>query len=458
MRRVTVIMLLLGILSAACSVRPEADETTMPDALPTPKPAASPAPPPPASAPPRPACSGEFVDDLERLQEGEEADAVLRCAASVAAREPDFYRASIANWLLLNRATYPGIGQPGYEAFSRATQLAFGEAQVVPAPAGWILRDAAPSPDGRYVAAHLSDGTVGWWALDGSGQDRHKEVGSDLVWHPQEATFAYISGGNRIHVVRLEPAVHAVLEAPGEENLHYPFWAVPPGEGPLSLYGRDPDMVLAIADPVPAGAPRVVAYLPTSREWVQIDGNMTPQTWDQISYPPWIPRPWNPHSGYPVYLRPVAVSSWFRPEGREVLPDVPPMLGHPDAGTPWLFYSLPADAEPLSLTWSPGGWAYAIVERRDSGLVAHILQSFRDYRDRAFSLTLQTEHIAVSDDGATTFTVSGNTVRAKNHLTGEETEWRLEGDILGVRLGRNVLLIVQAELVVVVPYRRAADP
>lgn len=42
---------------------------------------------------------------------------------------------------------------------------------------------------------------------------------------------------------------------------------------------------------------------------------------------------------------------------------------------------------------------------------------------------------------------------AKNHLTGDRVSWRLQGEILNVRLTGSALLVVQADRVMVVPYR-----
>lgn len=127
-------------------------------------------------------------------------------------------------------------------------------------------------------------------------------------------------------------------------------------------------------------------------------------------------------------------------------------LLHGDAGSPYLFYAVPTGAEPVSLTWSPAGWAFAVVERRGEGLVAQILRSFKDYNGTQFSLPLEHEHIAISDDGVTTFTVSGATVKAQNQLTGTEVQWHVEGGIIGIRLVRTHLLIALTDRVLVVPY------
>jgi len=55
--------------------------------------------------------------------------------------------------------------------------------------------------------------------------------------------------------------------------------------------------------------------------------------------------------------------------------------------------------------------------------------------------------------------VSGSTVTVANHLTGDRASWRLEGEVLNVRLTDKNLLLVQADRLTLVPYRmRSADP
>ena len=367
---------------------------------------------------------------MRHLEQGE-ADDLLRCAADVARQDPE-YRTATAYWLLVNRDAYPGVGTPGYRAFIDTTRWSFGQPRTVPAPEGWVLRHAQLSPDGRYVAATLADGTVGWWALDGGGQERHDAEGYDVIWHPVEARFAFISGGKQTHVVSVGPdGTHEVLEAPVEHDLRYPYFAA--GKGPWRTSAISPDTVLAVTDPT--GSPEGVAYHPETGAWEHFPGNMTPMTWEKLIVPPWMTQPWHPHE---VLL----VTQWVDR----------PVLGHPDGGTPRLFYRLTEGAEPVSLTWSPGGLAYAVVERRKSGLVANILRSRNDDSGPRFSLGLEHPLIAVSDDSVTTVTVSGSTVIARNHLTGDQDSWRLEGEILNVRLTGSALLIVQPESVVVVPY------
>ncbi len=392
--------------------------------------------PPPAAQAANPLpCTGEYYDDL-RLLEAPSADEVLRCAAEVAPHNAE-YRAAVTSWLLEHREAYTGTDQPGHQAFIRTTQLSFGDAKSVAVPDGWSLRDALPSPDGRYVAAHLTDGTVGWWELESGRHGTGKAAGRDLVWHPVIGEFAYISGENEIHLVRVgQTTTHDVLKAPDASGLRYPYWAVQ--NGPGKLYGRDAAMVLSIADP--KGVPQGVVYLPVSRTWERFDANMTPQSWEQLTIPPWIAQPWSPHSGYLVT---------FSSAGQALI--------HPSAGTPDLLYPVPARAEVRSLTWSPGGTVLAVLERQESGLVARVLRSFQSNDGPALSIPLVTEQFALSDDGATTFTVSGATVAATNHLTGEETAWSPGGEILGVRLSRSILLIVQADRVIVVRYRQGTD-
>lgn len=165
-------------------------------------------------------------------------------------------------------------------------------------------------------------------------------------------------------------------------------------------------------------------------------GNLTPMQWEEMIVPPWLDQPWRP---YAVVL----VTQWLDR----------PILGHPDAGTPQLFYRLPEDAEPVSLICSPRGLAYAVVELRDSGLEANVLRSLQDDSGPRFRLPLETPLLAVSDDAVTTVTVSDATVTAENHLTGDRVSWRLQGEILNVRLTGSALLVVQADRVMGVPYR-----
>lgn len=315
---------------------------------------------------------------------------------------------------------------------AQTTRLAFGPAQVAPAPTGWRLRDAALSPDGRYVAALLADGAVGWWALDGSGQGRHEVAGYDLRWHPTEARFAFLSAGRRLHLVQVGPEVkHLEVEAPGTGELRYPHFG---GENlPTELSGRDPSPLMLVADP--AGAPQGFAYLPASDEWATFSVNRTPQTWEQVEIPTWIADPWSPNTDYLVIRFAYG-----------------PALAHPDAGTPALFFQPTADAEPLTLVWSPRGHSYAVVERRDGDLVAHLLRLYRDDDGNRFSLPLETEQIALSDDGVTTVTIRVTGVEAKNHLTGKVEHWPVDGEILGLRWGLSHLLIVQAERVIIRSY------
>lgn len=150
-------------------------------------------PPVAALLPSAPACTGDYVKDLRRMEEGTD-DEFLRCAASFAEVNPS-YRAAVAYGLLLNRS---GESLPGYQEFGQVTQLSFGEARTFPVPDGWVLRDAVPSPDGRYVAARLRDGSVGWWLLETGEHERYDVVGYDIVWHPTEAKFATPAGPRRM--------------------------------------------------------------------------------------------------------------------------------------------------------------------------------------------------------------------------------------------------------------------
>lgn len=426
MRRVLIPALMVALLCSACASRPPAEQPVVQE----------PAPPPASDSPsdttpvsPAPMCTGEFAVDLDRLRHGP-ADEVLSCAAEIAAHNPE-YRRHIAYWLVVNRGKVDVV-KPGYRAFIDTTRWSFGQPRTVPAPEGWRLRDAQLSPDGRYVAASLADGTVGWFAVDGSGHARHDAQGYDLIWHPAEARFAYISDGRLIHLVSPGPdETHEVLEAPVEHDLRYPYFTM--GKGPWTLQGLERGTVVAVVDP--QDALDGIAYHPESGTWEHFDGHMIPQTWEKIIVPPWIAQPWHPQE---VLL----VTLWVDR----------PVLGHPDAGTPRLFYRLTEGAEPVSLTWSPSGLAYAIVERRDSRLVADILLALRDDPEHRFSLKLESPLIAVSDDGVTTVTVSGSAVTARNHLAGGGVVWHLEGEVVNVRLTGSALLIVQADRVMVVPY------
>lgn len=431
---------LLAMLLAACSAlpgRPAADPSgqaalSSHRARPT---ATSGGLPSVADCASRYGVAGMAPDVRDLLQRGA-ADELWACAAR-RANWDRAYRATIAYELLISGRDEVDTALPGYQAFIRTTGLHFGEARTVPAPDGWVLRDALPSPGGRYVAARLAGDGVGWWALDGSGQERYDAGGFDLVWHPTEEMFAFVSDTNTVHLVQpAGPVIHQVFEAPVEAPLRFPYWALP--EGPFAdEHRRDPETVLVLADP--EGSPVGAVLRPGSGTWERFEAGRVLLPGGAVTFPPWLTQPWNSLSG--DYLA-------LDPERMRLL--------HEDAGSPYLFYQVPADAEPVSLTWSPDGRFFAVVERRDGRFVAQVLRSFQDDTGKRLSIPLESKHLAISDDGITSFTASGQTVSARNHLTGAEHTWHLDGEIRGIRLGRSQLFIVLADRVVVVPFTEAA--
>lgn len=385
----------------------------------------------PHSSPSNRSCTGEAVDDLRRLEE-EAPDQVLACAAAMAGENPA-YRGALTHWLLLRGEGRRLVGLPGYQAFARTTQLSFDKPQRLVAPVGWQLEEVALSPDGRYVASTLAGGGVGWWALDGSVQERYAGAGKQLRWHPKASLFAYVNEGRELHLVRVGPTPdHQVVMAPGEGRLTYPTWAVQGGR--LLPDQPDPELLLAILNP--GASPQGVAYSPATGSWSQFAVNRTPQSWAQVTIPPWIAQPWHPQTGYPITL-------WTDRA----------LLGHPSAGTPELFYRLPKKAEPIALRWSPAGLTYGVVERDERGLTAQILRSFQDDQGERFSVPLTATAFAIADDGATTVTVEGTQVQALNHLTGEAERWQMEGPVLDLQLTRQGLIIQLVDHLVLLRYR-----
>jgi len=373
---------------------------------------------------------------LRDLLQGEASDELWQCAAR-AATSDCAYRAEVAYELLLTGPETIDTALPGYQAFARTTELQYGEPETFPAPDGWEVLDATPSPTGRYVAARLADGGVGWWALDGSGGERYDAAGFDLAWHPTEERFTFVSDTNSVHLVQpAGPVTHQVFESPVGVPVRYPYWALPEGAF-ADEYSRDPDSVLALADP--EGAPRGLVLRPATGTWAEFDAKRILLPGGEVTFPPWLTQPWASRSG--DYLH-------YDPEGRRLL--------QADAGSPYVLYHVPADAEPVSLTWSPEGGFLVVVERRDGRLTAQLLRSSQDYMGHHFSVPLENQHIAISDDGVTSFTASDQRVRALNHLTGAETTWSLGGEVRSVRLRRSQLFVALADRVVVVPFTEAS--
>jgi len=374
----------------------------------------------------------ELSAAVEELLQGLPSDELWQCVARTA-RFDRGYRASVAYDLLLTGLDGIDTSLPGYQAFARTTELRFGEPHTVPAPAGWVLLDATPSSSGRYVAARLADGGVGWWAVDGSRHERYDTVGYDLVWHPAEDQLAFISDGNRLHLVRPEgPLVHQVFQAP-VGGIRFPYWALREWWATGVDHAYPPGTVLALADP--EGAPEGLALRPDSGRWERFTAKRILAPGREVIFPDWLTQPWSVWTGDYLHVDPDG--GW---------------VAYPNAGgSSYLFYQVQPEAEPVSLTWSPEARFFAVVERRDGQLAAQVLRGSHDYTGTRFTVPLENTQFAVWDDGVNTFSAQGRTVRAQNHLTGAAHTWQVEGEVRSIRLGRDALFIVLDDRLVVVP-------
>ncbi len=377
---------------------------------------------------------GPAVDALIR---GRPSDDLWQCVARTAQFGRQ-YRAWVAYAIVLSGMKDINTALPGYQAFARTTELRFGEPLTVPAPEGWLLRDAVPSPSGRHVAARLAEGGVGWWAVDGSAQERYDVAGHDLVWHPEEDQLLFLSGGNRVHLVRpAGPVVHQVFEAPVEAPIRFPYWALQEWHADEGRYPAG--TVLVLADP--EGEPEGLALRPDSGRWGRYPARRIPAPGREVIFPAWLTQPWSVQFGEYLHFDPA--EGW---------------LAQPDpGGSPYTLYQVPEGAEPVSLTWSPEARFFALVERREGRLSAQVLRGSHDYTGRQYSVPLQSPHIAVWDDGVTTFTAAGRWVRARDHLTGAERTWQVEGEVRGLHLAGSRLYIVLADRLIVVPFAEAAS-
>ncbi|MBY6276076.1 hypothetical protein [Symbiobacterium thermophilum] len=381
----------------------------------------------------------ELAPGVDELIRGLPDDGMWQCVARTARFDRN-YRAWVAHEVLVSGVDHIDASLPGYRAFVRTTELHFAEPQTLPVPEGWTLQDALPSPSGRYLAARLADGGVGWWAADGRAQERYDVDGYDLVWHPEEDQLAFISDGRRLHLVRpAGPAVHQVYEAPAEAPIRFPYWAL---ETWYAGYNESypPGTLLVLADP--EGEPEGLALRPDTGRWGRFPAK---RIFDPVAravrFPSWLTQPWSTLFG--EYLHLVPDGGW---------------LAYPNpGGSPYTFYQVPDGVEPVTLTWSPNARLFALVERRDGQLIAQVLRGSHDYTGRQYAVPLENAHIAVWDDGVTVFTVTGATVRAKNHLTGTEHAWQVEGEVKAIRLGGFRLYIVLADRIIVVPFSEAAS-
>lgn len=380
----------------------------------------------------------ELGTAVEQLVQGLPDDERWRCVARTARFDPT-YRAWVAYELLISGLERIDTALPGYQAFARTTELHFEDTRTVPAPEGWALLDALPSPSGRYVAARLADGGVGWWAVDGSGQERYDVDGYDLIWHPEEDQLAFLSDGTRLHLVRpAGPVVHQVFEAPAGAPVRFPYWALQEWWPAGSDRAYPPGTVMVLADP--EGEPEGLALRPDAGRWERFPAMQIFAPGREVVFPAWLTQPWNARSGDYLHVDP----EWA-------------WVAHPNrGGSPYQLYRVPEDAEPVFLTWSPEARFLAVVERRNGQLTAQVVRASGDYRGEHVSLPLENGHFAIWDDGVTTFTAAGRTVAAKNHLTGAERTWQVEGDVRSIRLGRHELWVVLAERVVVVPFAELA--
>lgn len=373
---------------------------------------------------------------VQDLLQGLPSDELWQCVARTA-RADRAYRAAVAYDILVTGGERIDTSLPGYQAFARTTELDFGEARNLPAPDGWTLLDALPSPSGRYVAARLAGGGVGWWAVDGSAHERYDAAGYDLVWHPAEDQLAFISDGNRMHLVRPGgPVVHQVFEAPSDAPVRFPYWALQEWHA-ASGSSYPPGTVLVLADP--EGEPEGLALRPDSGRWERFPAKQIFAPGSEVVFPAWLTQPWSAGSGDYLHVD--------RERG---------LVAYPNrGGSAYTFYQVPEDAEPVFLTWSPGAGFFAVVERREGRLAAQLLRASGDYRGEHFSIPLESADIAIWDDGVTAFTAAGQTVTAKNHLTGAERTWQVEGEVRGIRLGRHQLYIILADRLVAAPFTEA---
>lgn len=375
---------------------------------------------------------------VTQLIRGLEDDGLWQCVARTA-RHDRHYRSWVAHEVLVSGVEQIETSLPGYQSFARTTELHFGQPQTLRVPEGWTLRDVLPSPSGRYLAARLADGGVGWWAADGSAQERYEVDGYDLVWHPEEDQLAFISDGNLLHLVNpAGPVVHQVFQAPVEAPVRFPYWALQqwwagPGES------HPPGTLLVLGDP--EGEPEGLAVRPDTGRWGRFPAKrILDPSGGAVIFPSWLTQPWS--TLYGEYLHLVTDGGW---------------LAYPNpGGSPYTLYQVPEGVEPVALTWSPEQRFLALVERREGRLTAQVLYGNYDYTGKPYSVPLENGHIAVWDDGVTTFTVAGDTVRAKNHLTGTQHAWQVEGKVQAVRVAAYRLYIVLADRILVVPFAEAA--
>lgn len=345
----------------------------------------------------------------------DKVDEILNCSASLGGDGSE-HRSPLAHWLSRSRGKLSEL--PGYQAWARTTRLSFGPVAIhrIPQPwirAGYRIETALPSSDGSHVAARIarSDGLthVGWWALDGSGQGIYQDPGYDLIWHPRDLKFAYLSkqspqSSHRIHVVDLKADVkYRSVSVNGHSALRYPF-VFSENNG----YRRQAeDIILAIADPT--GTPRGVAYLPRLAVLDTFDANLTPLPSFTPRVPNWVARPWHPSE-------PLSVSV---DERVIVFPNI--------GGSPYGPLEIGEGARPLTLVWSPKGTTMALVVQNAEGTFAHVTRPTLDRDGREPVYRVEGTTFAVSEDGVTTFTVipsqgDRTVVKSRNQMTGDETE------------------------------------